>query len=181
MIETEEEFRRQKALLEAALFQYRNPVPVTRLARALGQTPETVVQLLDALAQDYASEGRGLAVRQAAAGYFMVAKPEYLQKLGRELLKPRPPLSSAALETLALIAYRQPVTAAEVMHTRGVHTPGVLETLLTRKLIRTAGRRKAPGNPILYRTTQEFLVEFGLEDLDHLPPLEDFRPCGDPR
>lgn len=171
-----DEFGRQKALIEAALFQHRDPLPVARLARALGQTPEAVVELLEALARDYESDTRGLSVRHSAGGYFIAAKPECLQKLSRQLFKPRTPLSSAALETLALIAYRQPITAAEVMRTRGVHTPGVLETLLARKLIRAAGRKKAPGNPILYRTTEEFLLEFGLEDLDHLPPLEDFRP-----
>jgi segregation and condensation protein B len=176
MNESEEQFSRQKALVEAALFQHRDPLPPARLARALGETPEMVVQLLERLTQDYENPARGLAIRQVAGGYLLLAKPECLESFHGQFLKPRPPLSTAALETLALIAYRQPVTAAEVMQTRGVQTPGVLETLLERKLIRTAGRRKVRGNPILYKTTQEFLVEFGLEDLDHLPPLEDFRP-----
>jgi segregation and condensation protein B len=109
-----------------------------------------------------------------ADGYVLLAKPACLARL-EKFLKPRLPLSPAALETLALIAYGQPVTATEVMQTRGVHTPGVLETLLARKLIRSAGRRKGRGNPILYRTTREFLLEFGLEDLDHLPPPDQFR------
>jgi segregation and condensation protein B len=169
----------RKALLEAALFQHREPLSPARLARALGETPEAVVQLLEALAHDYEQAGRGLALRCIAGGYILLAKPACLGQLGKQFLKPRMPLSSAALETLALIAYRQPATAADVMHTRGVQTAGVLETLLDRKLIRTAGRRKVRGNPILYRTTAEFLVEFGLQDLDHLPPLERFRPGSD--
>jgi segregation and condensation protein B len=167
-----------KALAEAALFQHREPLPPARLARALGTTPEGAVELLEELAKDYETGTRGLVIRRVAGGYLLLAKPECLAQLGGQFVKPRPPLSSAALETLALIAYRQPVTAAEVMQTRGVHTPGVLETLLDRKLIRTAGRRKTRGNPILYKTTPEFLVEFGLEDLDHLPPLDKFRPKG---
>lgn len=174
--QTGDQFAGQKALLEAALFQHREPLPPARLAHALGATPEAAVQLLEDLAKDYESGTRGLTLRRLAGGYVLLAKPECLGKLGGQFVKARTPLSSAALETLALIAYRQPVTAAEVMQTRGVHTPGVLDTLLDRKLIRTACWRKTRGNPILYRTTQEFLVEFGLEDLDHLPPLVDFRP-----
>ena len=176
----EEHFLQQKADLEAALFQCREPLPVTRLARALGETTERVVELLDGLAQEYTSAARGLTLRQVAGGYLLLAKPECLEKLPGQFLKPRPPLSQAALETLALIAYRQPITAAEIMQTRRVRTTGVLETLLERKLIRLAGRKKSPGHPILYRTTQQFLVEFGLEDLDHLPPLESFRPVVEP-
>ena len=164
------------ALIEAALFQSRQPLAPDRLARALGCAPEVAIQLLDALASQYETEARGLAIRQVAGGYLLTARSECLRQLGAQFLQPRTPLSSAALETLALIAYRQPATAAEIMQARGVHTPGVIDTLLDRRLIRTAGRKKVRGNPILYRTTQEFLVEFGLEDLDHLPPLEDFRP-----
>jgi segregation and condensation protein B len=167
-----------KALVEAALFQHRDPLPTARLARVLQQAPEAVEAVLEELARDYESDGRGLTLRRMADGYLLLAKPACLSRLGAQFVKPRPPLSPAALETLAFIAYRQPITAAEVMQTRGVHTPGVLETLLTRKLIRMAGRRKSRGNPILYKTTPEFLIEFGLEDLDHLPPLEDFRPKG---
>ena len=171
---------RLKALIEAALFQHRDPLPPVRLAQALGETPEVVIELLESLARDYETQARGLALRRVAGGYLMLAKPECLETLGWHFLKPRPPLSTAALETLALIAYRQPITAAEIMQTRGVHTPGVLQTLLDRNLIRTGGRKRTPGSPILYKTTQEFLVEFGLEDLDHLPQLEDFRPPSAP-
>lgn len=175
-LQAQDERLQQKALVEAALFQSRGPLPPAHLARVLGEAPETVIQLLEDLDKDYESAARGLTIRRLADGYLLLAKPECLSQLGGQFAKPLPPLSSAALETLALIAYRQPVTAAEVMQTRGVHTPGVLDTLLDRKLIRTAGRKKTRGNPILYRTTPEFLVEFGLEGLDHLPPLEDFRP-----
>jgi segregation and condensation protein B len=173
----EELFLQKRSLVEAALFQHRDPLPPARLARALGETPEAVTRLVENLAREYESGHRGLVIRRVAGGYVLLANPDCLASLGTQFMKPRPPLSPAALETLALIAYRQPVTAAEVMQTRGVHTPGVLETLLDRKLIRTAGRKKTRGNPILYKTTPEFLVEFGLEDLDHLPPLEDFRPA----
>ena len=166
----------QKARVEAALFQHREPLSPIRLAKVLGEDIQRVAELLDALSRDYADAGRGLTLRQVAGGYVLLAKPECLAELQPQLLKPRPPLSQAALETLALIAYRQPVTAAEIMAVRQVHTAGVLQTLLDRKLIQTAGRRKAPGHPIVYRTTQQFLLEFGLKDLDHLPPLERFEP-----
>lgn len=165
-----------RALAEAALFQHREPLSPARLARALGTSEDDAARLLDALATEYEEGNRGLTIRRVAGGYVLLARPECLSRLGSQFVKPRPPLSSASLETLALIAYRQPVTAAEVMQTRGVHTPGVLDTLLERKLIRAAGRRQTRGHPILYRTTPEFLVEFGLEDLEHLPPLENFRP-----
>jgi segregation and condensation protein B len=132
--------------------------------------------LLEALALDYEESTCGLTLRRVGDGYLLLAKPACLAQLEGQFGKPVPPLSPAALETLALIAYRQPVTAAEVMRTRGVQTPGVLDTLIDRKLIRASGRRKSRGSPILYRTTPEFLVEFGLEDLDHLPPLEAFLP-----
>lgn len=166
----------KRALAEAALFQHRDPLSPARLARALATGTDEAEQLLEDLAREYEEAARGLTIRRVAAGYLLLARPECLAQLGTQFVQPRPPLSSASLETLALIAYRQPVTAAEVMQTRGVHTPGVLDTLLERKLIRTAGRRKSRGNPILYKTTPEFLVEFGLPDLEHLPPLEDFRP-----
>jgi segregation and condensation protein B len=176
-----EHFPALKALMEAALFQKREPVPVNRLARALAVTPETVAQLIESLISEYDHSGSGLQIRAVAGGYLMSARPDCLTTLQSrgEFLSPKLPLSQAALETLALIAYRQPVTAAEVMATRGVHTAGVLKTLLDRKLIQTAGRRKAPGHPILYKTTRKFLVEFGLEDLDQLPALEDFRPVAE--
>ena len=175
----DDRFLIQKALVEAALFQSREPLSVARLAAALGEESGRVFSLLQALANDYTDPARGLTLRQAAGGYLLLAKPEHLEHL-QPLFKPRTPLSQAALETLALIAYRQPITASEIMQTRQVHTAGVLETLLDRKLIRAAGRKKSPGHPILYRTTPQFLVEFGLEDLDHLPPLDRFRPLGEP-
>ena len=172
----EKRLLQQKAIVEAALFQHRESLSPIRLAKVLGEDTQRAKELLEALLQDYADAGRGLTLRQVAGGYVLLAKPECLAELQPQLLKPRPPLSQAALETLALIAYRQPVTAAEIMAVRQVHTAGVLQTLLDRKLIRTAGRRKSPGHPIVYRTTPQFLLEFGLEDLDNLPPLERFQP-----
>ncbi len=133
-------------------------------------------QLLDELIAEYASDRRGLEIREIAGGYRMATKPECHDavRLFVKSLKPPMKLSLPALETLAVVAYKQPVTAPEVSEIRGVETGGVLGSLLARKLIATAGRKQVIGRPILYKTTKEFLLRFGLKDLAELPSMEEF-------
>ena len=132
--------------------------------------------VLDELIADYANSERGLEIREIAGGYRMATKPEYHDAVRGfvKSLKPPMKLSLQALETLAVIAYKQPVTAPEVSEIRGVDSGGVLGGLVSRKLITTAGRKPVIGRPILYKTTKEFLLRFGLKDVNDLPSMEEF-------
>jgi segregation and condensation protein B len=133
-------------------------------------------QLLDEIMASYASEGRGVEIREIAGGFRMATKPEFHDAVRAFVKSQKPPLklSLPALETLAVIAYKQPVTAPEVNEIRGVDSSGVFGSLLARKLIATAGRKQVIGRPILYKTTKEFLLRFGLKDLAELPSMEEF-------
>ena len=135
-----------------------------------------IKQLLDELIADYAVDGRGVEIREIAGGYRMATKPECHDAVRSFIkgLKPPLKLSLPALETLAVIAYKQPVTAPEVNEIRGVDSSGVFGSLLARKLIATAGRKPVVGRPILYKTTREFLLRFGLKDVSELPSMEEF-------
>jgi segregation and condensation protein B len=137
---------------------------------------EMLRPLLDELIADYAREERGIEVRQVAGGYRMSTKPEHhdVVRAFSKSLKPPVRLSLPALETLAVIAYKQPVTVPEISDIRGVDASGVIGTLLERKLITTAGRKSVVGRPMLYRTSKDFLMRFGLNDLTELPSLEEF-------
>ena len=137
---------------------------------------EILRQLLDELIRSYASEERGIEIREIAGGYRMATKPEFHDGVRAfvKSLKPAMKLSLPALETLAVIAYKQPVTAPEVNEIRGVDSSGVFGSLLARKLIATAGRKQVIGRPILYKTTREFLMRFGLKDVTELPSMEEF-------
>ena len=132
--------------------------------------------LLDQLIADYASSDRGLEIREVAGGYRLATKPEYHDAVRGFVKSLKPPLKLTlqALETLAVIAYKQPVTAPEISEIRGVDTSGVLGSLLARKLIATAGRKQVIGRPILYKTTKDFLLRFGLKDISELPSIEEF-------
>ncbi len=132
--------------------------------------------LLDQLIADYATSDRGLEIREVAGGYRLSTKPEYHDAVRGFVKSLKPPLklSLQALETLAVIAYKQPVTAPEVSEIRGVDSGGVLGSLMTRKLITTAGRKQVIGRPILYKTTKDFLLRFGLKDINELPSIEEF-------
>jgi segregation and condensation protein B len=132
--------------------------------------------LLDELIAQYAADDRGIEIREVAGGYRMATKPEYHDAVRGfvKSLKPPMKLSLPALETLAVIAYKQPVTAPEVNEIRGVDSSGVFGSLLSRKLIATAGRKQVVGRPILYKTTREFLLRFGLKDISELPSMEEF-------
>jgi segregation and condensation protein B len=133
-------------------------------------------KLLDELIEDCSTDGRGIEIREIAGGYRMATKPEYHDAVRSfvKSLKPALKLSLPALETLAVIAYKQPVTAPEVNEIRGVDSSGVFSSLLARKLIATSGRKQVVGRPILYKTTKEFLLRFGLKDLSELPSMEEF-------
>jgi segregation and condensation protein B len=139
--------------------------------------------IIDELVAEYASAERGMEIRQIAGGYRMATKPEHHDVVVNfaKSLKPPVRLSLQALETLAVIAYKQPVTVPEISEIRGVDTSGVIATLLDRKLITTAGRKQVIGRPILYRTTKEFLLRFGLNDVSELPSMEEFEKLGDPQ
>jgi segregation and condensation protein B len=133
-------------------------------------------QILEELTATYASDERGVEIREIAGGYRMATKPECHDavRMFIKSLKPAMKLSLPALETLAVIAYKQPVTAPEVNEIRGVDSSGVFGSLLARKLITTAGRKQVIGRPILYKTTKEFLLRFGLKDVSELPSMDEF-------
>jgi segregation and condensation protein B len=137
--------------------------------------------VLAELVADYQTDVRGIEIRQIAGGYRMTTKPEHHDVVVNfaKSLKPPIRLSLQALETLAVVAYKQPVTAPEVSEIRGVDSSGVLATLLDRKLVTTAGRKQVIGRPILYKTTKEFLLRFGLKDVNELPSMEEFEKLGD--
>jgi len=166
----------RKAALEAIIYAADEPATIEQLASALGEEKLAVQAALDELAASYAAEERGIEVRAVAGGYKMYTKPQHHDVVRRFIKSLRPPLrlSMPALETLAVIAYKQPVTAPEISDIRGVNTAGVISTLLDKKLITTAGRKEVMGRPILYKTSKEFLMRFGLSDLDELPSLKEF-------
>ena len=169
-----------KAVIEAAIYITDEPLSPEQIAAAVEQPLDRVKQILSELVADYAAPSRGLSVRELAGGYKMATKPEYHESIRSFVKKLQPPLklSLPALETLAVIAYKQPITAPEIMEVRGVQGAGVLKTLLDRKLIAVAGRKNVLGKPILYKTTREFLVQFGLSSLAELPTLKEFEELG---
>ena len=166
----------RKAALEAIIYAADEPATVEQLATALGEEKLAVQASLDELVASYAAEERGIEVREVAGGYKMYTKPQHHDVVRRFIKSLRPPLrlTMPALETLAVIAYKQPVTAPEIQEIRGVNTSGVLKTLLDKRLITTGGRKEVIGRPILYKTSKEFLMRFGLSDLDELPSLKEF-------
>jgi len=165
-----------KPALEAIIYAADDPATLDQLAAALGEDKLPVKAALGELIAYYASEDRGIEIRAVAGGYKMYTKPQHHDVVRRFIKSLRPPLrlSMPALETLAVIAYKQPVTAPEISEIRGVNTSGVISTLLDKKLITTAGRKEVMGRPILYKTSKEFLMRFGLSDLDELPSLKEF-------
>jgi segregation and condensation protein B len=166
----------RKAALEAIIYAADEPATIDQLAAALGEEKLAVQSALDELVAGYAVEERGIEIRAVAGGYKMYTKPQHHDVVRRFIKSLRPPLrlSMPALETLAVIAYKQPVTAPEISDIRSVNTSGVISTLLDKKLITTAGRKEVMGRPILYKTSKEFLMRFGLSDLDELPSLKEF-------
>jgi segregation and condensation protein B len=171
---------RLKAILEAIVYITDEPLSAQQMAAALEEPIDKIKRLLDEIVNEYAKPEHGLSVREVAGGYKMATKVEHHEAVRAFVKKLTPPLklSLAALETLAVIAYKQPVTAPEIMEIRGVQGVGVLKTLLDRKLIAESGRKNVVGKPILYKTTKEFLVQFGLKDVTELPTLKEFEELG---
>jgi segregation and condensation protein B len=166
----------RRAALEAIIYAADEPATIAQLATALGEEKLVVQAALDELVASYATEERGIEIRAVAGGYKMYTKPQQHDVVRRFIKSLRPPLrlTMPALETLAVIAYKQPATSPEIGEIRGVNTSGVLKTLLDKRLIVTAGRKEVIGRPILYKTSKEFLMRFGLSDLDELPSLKEF-------
>jgi segregation and condensation protein B len=171
---------RLKAMLEAIVYVTDEPLSAQQIAAALERPIDVVKRTLDELVAEYARPEHGLGIREIAGGYKMATKAEHHEAVRAFVKKLTPPLklSLAALETLAVIAYKQPVTTPEIIEIRGVQGAGVLKTLLDRKLITESGRKNVVGKPILYKTTKEFLVQFGLKDLSELPTLKEFEELG---
>jgi segregation and condensation protein B len=165
-----------KAILEAIVYVAEEPLTLAQIAASLQQPAERVKGLLDQLIADFEQPGHGVSIREVAGGYKMATKPEHHEAVRNFVKSLKPPLklSLPALETLAVVAYKQPATGPEIMEIRGVQGGGVFKTLLDRKLIAVAGRKNVIGKPILYKTTKEFLIQFGLKDLSELPSLKEF-------
>jgi len=177
-----------KAQLEAIIYAAETPITAEQLVQlvkesaiAEGAADDSEVKsrvraALEELVADYGSQDHGIEIRQVAGGYRMSTKPEQheMVRTFAKSLKPPIRLSLPALETLAVIAYKQPATVPEINEIRGVDSGGVIATLLDRKLITTAGRKQVIGRPILYKTTKEFLMRFGLKDVNELPSMEEF-------
>jgi segregation and condensation protein B len=165
-----------QSAIEALLFSSDQPLPLTLLCEALETGPEEVSEALHRLGGDYAARDAGVELREIAGGWMLVTTAEHAEWVGRMLRgKRKMRLSRAALETMAIIAYKQPVTKSEVEAIRGVDSSAVLATLLERNLVTIRGRSKVVGRPLLYGTTQEFLEYFGLRDLSELPRPEELR------
>lgn len=167
------EKKEQKKLIEALLFLSEEPVKADRIATMLSISPNDAAKLTGELRQDLNDAGRGLQVIETAGGFQLGTRPElapYLEKAFSEDVSSN--LTAAALEALAIIAYKQPVTRIEIESIRGVRCEHVLDNLIKRKLIKITGRKEGPGRPLLYSTTPDFLKYFGLMDLKELPPLD---------
>jgi segregation and condensation protein B len=165
-----------QSALEAVIYVADEPATVEQLAEALGVEKHEVRSALELLVASYAADDRGIEVRRVAGGYRFYTKAQHHEVVRKFIKGLRPPvrLTMPALETLSVIAYKQPVTLPEIHEIRGVNCSGVVKTLLERRLITTAGRKPVIGRPILYRTSKDFLMRFGLSDLDELPSLKEF-------
>ncbi|HEX5646370.1 MAG TPA: SMC-Scp complex subunit ScpB [Nitrospira sp.] len=173
--------RELKAIVESLLFVSSEPLSVQRLLAVIGDvTKAEVTQALRSLGEELEQEGRGLRLAEVAGGFRLLTKQEYAGWIKRlDKSKSTAKLSRSALESLAIIAYKQPIVRSEIEDIRGVETSGVVRTLLERKLVRIVGRKEVPGRPIMYGTTKYFLEHFGLNDLSQLPPLREFKELGE--
>jgi segregation and condensation protein B len=163
-----------KRILEAVLFVVGEPVTLKRLGEIIPElgSPD-LRRLLEALNADYAASGRAFRIQEVAGGYQLVTDQQVAPWVRRALQSPRPDaVSKGALETLAIVAYRQPITKAEIEAIRGVDVTAALDTLVERRFVRVSGRKETPGRPFLYGTTAEFLRHFGLKSIDALPTLQ---------
>lgn len=166
-----------KATIEGIIYVAPEPVTLETIAKSIeGEERERIRAALEDLAREYERPEHGISIRQVAGGYKFYSKAEHHETLRRFVKNLKPPvrLSKPALETLAVVAYRQPVTLPEIEEIRGVDCGGVIHTLMEKKLVVTAGRKNVVGRPILYRTSRDFLIHFGLKDLGELPSLKEF-------
>jgi segregation and condensation protein B len=163
------------AIIEALIFVADEPLTVKLLAEILDEEKDAVLAAVEALAQEYEGRESGLQIREIAGGWQISTRTEYHEEV-RKFLKTRPSakLSLASLETLAVIAYKQPVTVPEILEIRGVQSASAIKTLLEKRLIVTKGHKEAVGRPMQYGTSKDFLIQFGLKDLTELPAIEDF-------
>lgn len=163
------------SLVEALIFVADEPLPVKIMAEVLDEAGETIEAAIEKLQQEYEQRMSGLQIRQIAGGWQISTRAEYHEEI-RRFLKTRPSakLSLAALETLAVIAYKQPATVPEILEIRGVQSASAIKTLLDKRLIVAKGRKETVGRPMQYGTSKEFLIQFGLKDLSELPNIEDF-------
>ena len=173
--------RELRGILEALLFVSPEPLTVQRLLSVVGDVSKAdLLRALQGLGEELDREGRGIRLAEIAGGYRLVTKQEHAAWIKRlDKSKSTAKLSRSALESLAIIAYKQPIVKSEIEEIRGVETSGVVRTLLERKLVRIVGRKEVPGRPIMYGTTKFFLEHFGLKDLSQLPPLREFKELGE--
>lgn len=163
------------AAIEALIFVADEPLSVRAIVKVLGEDKETIESGLDALKAEYEERESGLQVREIGGGWQISTRTQYHEEI-REFLKTRPSakLSLASLETLSVIAYKQPVTVPEILEIRGVQSASSIKTLLDKRLIVSKGRKETVGRPMQYGTSKDFLIQFGLKDLSELPSIEDF-------
>ncbi|MBS1769489.1 MAG: SMC-Scp complex subunit ScpB [Acidobacteria bacterium] len=163
------------ALVEALIFVSEEPIGTKLLADILGEEKGAIQAAVEQLSAEYVERSSGLQIREIAGGYQIATRPEFHEEI-RAFLKTRPSakLSLASLETLAVIAYKQPVTVPEILEIRGVQSATSIKTLLDKRLIVAKGRKEAVGRPMQYGTSKDFLLQFGLKDLSELPSIEDF-------
>ncbi|REJ77617.1 MAG: SMC-Scp complex subunit ScpB [Acidobacteria bacterium] len=164
-----------KAAVEALIFVSDEPLPVRSIVKLLGEEKEAIESALEQLSSEFSERESGLQVREIAGGWQMSTRTEFHEEV-REFLKSKPSakLSLASLETLAVIAYKQPVTVPEILEIRGVQSASSIKTLLDKRLIISRGRKDTVGKPMQYGTSRDFLIQFGLKDLSELPSIEDF-------
>jgi segregation and condensation protein B len=166
----------RSAVIEALIFVSDEPITVKIIAEVLKEDRDSIEKAVIELAAEFNGRNGGLQLREVAGGWQFATRPEYHEHV-RAFLKSRPSakLSLASLETLAVIAYRQPVTVPEILEIRGVQSPSSIKTLLDKRLIVAKGRKETVGRPMMYGTSKEFLIQFGLKDLSELPSIEDFQ------
>ena len=166
----------RRAIIEALIFVSDEPLSAKIIAEVLKEDRAAIEAAVALLADEFNARNSGLQLREVAGGWQFATKPEHHEHV-RAFLKSRPSakLSLASLETLAVISYKQPITIPEILDIRGVQSPSSIKTLLEKRLIVTKGRKEALGRPMMYGTSKEFLIQFGLKDLSELPSIEDFQ------
>ncbi|MGI8919543.1 MAG: SMC-Scp complex subunit ScpB [Pyrinomonadaceae bacterium] len=164
------------AIIESLIYVSDEPLNARTIAEVLKEDEQLIQAAIDDLVAEFNGRGSGLQLREVAGGWQFATRPEYHEHV-RAFLKSRPSakLSLASLETLAVIAYKQPITIPEILDIRGVQSPSSIKTLLDKRLIVAKGRKEAAGRPMMYGTSKEFLIQFGLKDLSELPSIEDFQ------